>query len=295
MTPEAVESVLADFRSWLYQAAAAVPDPPPDPEERIDLHTLLAQFTALRHEVNLQTRASRSQMEQNAEALAHLAQALEALEQAGEAPREAADRAEEERLRPLLKALVDVYDALSLAEREVQRVREKVLPSLEPLTAAVPPAAEPSADGSLSGPAEPPRPGFWGRLFGGRRPERADPHSERLRAEVQRLNQALRQQAQAQQERHRQAGEAAGRVRDVLDSLLTGYTMSLQRVARVLRQHGLETIPAVGEPFDPERMEVLEAVGDSGRPANEVVGEVRRGYLWRGRVFRFAQVRVARS
>jgi molecular chaperone GrpE (heat shock protein) len=57
----------------------------------------------------------------------------------------------------------------------------------------------------------------------------------------------------------------------------------------------LEPIASAGQPFDPERMEVLEAVGDTGRPAGEVVEEVRRGYLRDGRVFRYAQVRVAKS
>jgi molecular chaperone GrpE len=71
--------------------------------------------------------------------------------------------------------------------------------------------------------------------------------------------------------------------------------MGLQRLERALSQHGLEAIPAAGEPFDPERMEVLEAVDGTGRPPGEVLAEVRRGYLWRGRVFRYAQVRVARS
>jgi molecular chaperone GrpE len=42
-------------------------------------------------------------------------------------------------------------------------------------------------------------------------------------------------------------------------------------------------------------MEVVEAVSETGRPAGEVIEELRRGYLWRGRVFRYAQVRVARS
>ena len=74
-------------------------------------------------------------------------------------------------------------------------------------------------------------------------------------------------------------------------SLLT----ALQRLERAMRQHGLEPTEAVGQPFDPERMEVLEAVTDSGRPPGEVLEEVRRGYLWNGRVFRYAQVRVARS
>lgn len=50
----------------------------------------------------------------------------------------------------------------------------------------------------------------------------------------------------------------------------------------------------MSERFDPERMEVVEVVIDSGKPAGEVIEEVRRGYFWRGRVFRFAQVRVAK-
>jgi molecular chaperone GrpE len=88
--------------------------------------------------------------------------------------------------------------------------------------------------------------------------------------------------------------QAADRVREVLGSLLTGYTMSLQRLERTLQQHGLEPIPCAGQRFDPEQMEVVEVVADAGR-AGQVVEEVRRGYLWRGRVFRFAQVKVARA
>ena len=228
--------MLADFRAWLREAT--VPPPPAPDAEAIDLHTLLAQFTALRHEVHLQTRAARAQQEQTAEALAALQQS------------QPVDRDGDEALRPLLKALVDVYDSLSLAEREVRRAQDHVAP---PQSAPTPPAAAPS---------------FWSRLFG-RKPVSA--------------------------ERPQQAAPAADRAPQVLASVLTGYTMSLQRVERALRQHGLEPIPAVGEPFDPERMEVLEVVNDSGRPSGEVVGEVRRGYLWRGRVLRFAPVRVAKS
>ena len=81
-------------------------------------------------------------------------------------------------------------------------------------------------------------------------------------------------------------------LRRMLDSLVTGYAMSLQRLERAVQQCGLEPIPCVGQPFDPERMEVVEVVSDPARPAGEVVEEVRRGYLWRGRVFRYAQVSV---
>jgi molecular chaperone GrpE len=70
--------------------------------------------------------------------------------------------------------------------------------------------------------------------------------------------------------------------------------MSLQRVERALQQYGLEGMECVGQPFDPEHMEAVEVVQENGRAACEVIDEVRRGYIWKGRVFRFAQVRVAK-
>ena len=96
-------------------------------------------------------------------------------------------------------------------------------------------------------------------------------------------------------ERYERGQQSVERVRQLLGSLVAGYRMGLQRIERILVQYDLEPIPAAGTLFDPERMEVLEAVENTGRPTGEVLEEVRRGYLWRGRVFRFAQVRVARS
>src|SRR5437764_4245808 len=70
VTPEQIEAILADFRDWLREAMQASESPPES--EPVDLHTLVAQFTALRQEVNLQTRAVRQQQEQNAETLRQL-------------------------------------------------------------------------------------------------------------------------------------------------------------------------------------------------------------------------------
>ncbi len=274
-----METVLADFRAWLSQAArgpsstgleiahAAGPEPEETP---VDLHTLLGQFLALRHEVNLQTRAVRSQQEQNTETLKQLTQALQVLRQSQSAAEEKQGQSEEELLRPVLKTLVDLYDALAPAEREAGRVARTILPGLDGLT----PGREP--DNS------PPRRSFFRRLFGRREvsPETGtgllQPQSHVPISGGQQLQQALE------------------RIRQLLGSLLTGYTMSVQRVERTLQQHGLEPIPAVGQPFDPELMEVVEVVTGSDRPAGEVIEEVRRGYLWHGRVFRYAQVRVAK-
>ncbi len=140
------------------------------------------------------------------------------------------------------------------------------------------------------------RPSLWARWFGSGQAPGAPPQAlldeaASLRAQVA----AQQQQLQALRERQDQARQAAQRTRQFVTSLITGYTMSLQRVERALQQHGLEAIPTVGEPFDPEVMEVLEVLHEPGRTATEVVEEVRRGYVWRGHVFRCAQVRVARA
>jgi molecular chaperone GrpE len=96
----------------------------------VDLHTLVAQFTALRHEVNLQTRASRAAVEQTAET-------IKLLGQPKTAPQEA--------IRPLVIALIDIADALAVALRQVEKTRAAAEELLD-----TPPA---------------PKPGFLARLF----------------------------------------------------------------------------------------------------------------------------------
>jgi molecular chaperone GrpE len=267
LTPDRIESVLSQFRAWLHDAAArsGTAKTPQPPAETIDLHTLVAQFTALRHEVNLQTRAVRAQQEQNTETLASLQQALESLRLATSTAAQPRDDSS----RALLQTLIEIHDALALATGEAKRMRESVLPGLERMAAA---EQDDRVDSTTS------RPSFLARLFGGG--EKSTQFRREWAAERQCMDD-LRQSA-------RQS-------RGILDSLTTGYTMSLQRIERALRQNELEPIPCVGELFDPERMEALEVVSGSGRSSGEVVDEVRRGYLWRGRVFRHAQVRVAKD
>jgi molecular chaperone GrpE len=261
LTPDAVAAVLADFRQWLTDLSAPAVDEAIAtslrPEETIDLHTLLGQFLAVRQEVNLQTRAVRAQQEQNAETLRQLSTALDSLGQSQARAEQYQQRAAEETLRPLLTTLIDLYDALAIAGREMQRTHETVRDTLEQFSAATDEEAPTSWLATL-------RQSLFGRT------RKTDPRAA-------------------------QARENGERIRQMLASLVAGYTMSLQRVERALRQHGLEAIATAGERFDPERMEVVEAVAQSGRPAGEVLDEIRRGYLWNGRVFRYAQVRVAKS
>ena len=236
LTAEAIEAVLDDFRAWLHDLAKDE-RPPVDSErgESVDLFALVGQFTALRHEVNMQTRAARAAVEQNTEALKLLA----AIEPADP----------DEELRPIAKALIDITDALSLSWRQMEKFRD---------------TAEPLLD-EIEEPSPSPTPGFFGRLFG-----------SRSNAVEPATNPAL--------DKLRQLAAAAA----------DGYAMSLRRMERILPTMELEPQACVGEPFDPDTMEAVEVVGDSGEPAGTVIEEVRPGYLWRGKVIRFAQVKVAR-
>jgi molecular chaperone GrpE len=270
LTPEHVATVLADFHAWLSLLPAPPEVPLTDANHGPDLFLLLEQLTALRHEVNLQTRATRSQQEQNDTTLARLSSALDSLQQA----RAAAVEERDERLRPVLKTLVELYDALAVAGREVQRVQDVVLPALqEALDRRAAELPEPPLAPESSGLA---------RWFGVRGPDLSA-----YRARVA----AWRKRDLEETDRQRQG---FARVRQLLASLGTGYTMGLQRIERALKQHGLQTVAAVGQPFDPERMEAVEAATDSGLPTGQVLDEVQRGYLWNGRVFRYARVRVAK-
>jgi len=282
LTPESIERILANFRDWIGELPPIRKEPSsngaPEPEHgsgQVDLHTLVGQFVALRHEVNLQTKSTRASLEQNATTLQQLEEAVE--EQRGRPEFEPERMDGRDELRPLLKAVVDVYDALALAKRQVERQKDKIIAGLETVMNEL--DIEPPPDAGA-----PYRPGFWQRVMGGRDPS----------ANTDSLKQWRDRTMRKIQERQQRVGEAAEFVRQAFEGLLTGYAMSLNRIERVLPQFGVVAIDCLGEEFDPEIMEVVEAVAQSGRPAGEVLEEVRRGYIWKETVFRYAQVRVAR-
>lgn len=238
--------MLADFRGWLL----ALTDPPPAPAREppaVELATVVAQFTALRHDVNLQTKAVRAATDQTAEVLAKLPKP-----EPTEKPPDA---------KPLLKALIDIADALFTARKQI----EKAIDAVEPLANEI--------DDSPTTPAvevsEPRQTGFFARLFGAKPAPVVITHQQPPPA-------------------------AATKLAPLLAGLADGYALSLGRVEKLLPQYGFTVIECVGKPFDPELMEVVEMVGDTGQPSRTVVEEVRRGYRLNGTIHRFAQVKVAR-
>lgn len=273
MRRDVLARAVDDFRRWYDDAVSTNGEAPPAPAPSIDLATLLGHYLGLRQEVNLQTRAVRSQQEQNAEVVRQLGQTVEMLARQQSRADQLERQNQEEKLRPLVMSLIELHDALSLAGREIGRVEDNILPALEEMgdepDLEVPPAVAPGPASSV-----------WARWFGSEPVAATDDFRRERQA---RIDDAVRRQ------------ETADRAAAALASVVTGYAMGLERVERALVKHGLEPIAAAGEPFDPERMEVLEAVFDSGRPGGEVLDEVRRGYTWNGRLLRCAQVRVARD
>lgn len=256
MTPERIDAVLSDFRGWL--EALAGPLPPVAEPPAFDLNLVVAQFSALRHDVNLQTKATRAVAEQTAEVLKHVAQPADP----------------DEAVRPLVKAIIDIADALGTAIARIEKARETLEPLLEELAAAELPPLPESQESA--------RPGFFARMFA------APPATDldwRTWAD---------QTCQLNEEKAAAASKAVDTLRPVIAGVSDGYAMSLRRVERVLPTFGVDAIESLGQPFDPELMEAVEMTASPDTAPGTVVEEVRRGYRWKGKLFRFAQVKVAR-
>ncbi|QEL19698.1 nucleotide exchange factor GrpE [Limnoglobus roseus] len=167
MSGDRVEQILGDFRGWL-DGLTTLPaaTPPADP---LNLQQLVAQFTALRHDVNMQTKAARTAVEQTNAAM-RLLQPTESVtpEEAEEEP-----ASDSEHLRPIVKMLLDVHDALSVAQRQMEKAKRSAGEVLE----------SPAADAK--------RPGFVARLFGATTPDVTtwQRHADRMREHAGKLQQ----------------------------------------------------------------------------------------------------------
>ena len=81
----------------------------------------------------------------------------------------------------------------------------------------------------------------------------------------------------------------------LLASLGDGYQLICGRLQRMLAEHRIERLACVGQSVDPSRMSVIELVDAPGVAPETVVEEIRPGYVWRGIVVRYAEVRATRA
>ncbi|MEE8385386.1 MAG: nucleotide exchange factor GrpE, partial [Dehalococcoidia bacterium] len=77
------------------------------------------------------------------------------------------------------------------------------------------------------------------------------------------------------------------------DPVVQGVKLMSEQYTRVLKDHGIEPIEAVGQPFDPTLHEAMMQDRDSDQPAGTVTEKMQRGYQMNDRVLRPARVAVA--
>jgi molecular chaperone GrpE len=253
------EALLDRFRDWLRDARDEAGrfngDPAPSPTgPDVGLYRLVEEFTALRHEVKLETKGSRGLQEQVETLLPALRQAVDQFRAVGPKEEQAALAA----ARPLAEAIADLDEALDRGRLEIEKARDRI----DAEAARSVTSMESDLDALYEG--QP-----WFRRLGLRA------YHERARELVGRRMRETRP--------------------ELFAALLEGYGLIQSRLRRAMDAGQVRRIESVGLPIDPGLMTVIEVVDSPDQPPGHVVDEVRRGYTWRGRVLRYAEVRAARE
>lgn len=87
--------------------------------------------------------------------------------------------------------------------------------------------------------------------------------------------------------------ETALRIDASPEAIREGIALALRHLVNALEAKGMKQIESVGQPFDPRFHEAMGVVPAPGRPANTVVTELAKGYVFHDRVLRPARVQIA--
>jgi molecular chaperone GrpE len=74
-----------------------------------------------------------------------------------------------------------------------------------------------------------------------------------------------------------------------------GIELIYAKLTDLLKRQGLKPIEAVGKPFDPNIHHAVAHEDSPGHQDDEVIGELRRGYLRHDRLLRPSMVKVAKA
>ena len=85
----------------------------------------------------------------------------------------------------------------------------------------------------------------------------------------------------------------SGKETDDASALLKGVEMIHRNLTRMLEREGLECIDAVGKVFDPKFHEIVVKIPRNDCKEGLVLEEVRRGFVFKGRVLRPCMVNVS--
>ncbi|MGC9225311.1 MAG: nucleotide exchange factor GrpE [Terracidiphilus sp.] len=87
----------------------------------------------------------------------------------------------------------------------------------------------------------------------------------------------------------------AQHAQEILGALSHGYSLTLDRLDEALVACGVDRIACLNRGFDPQRMTAVDIEETAAVPEGTVVEVYREGYEWNGKVYRTAQVKVARN
>ena len=78
-----------------------------------------------------------------------------------------------------------------------------------------------------------------------------------------------------------------------LEALLAGVELTRKGLHTMLERFEVKPLESVGQPFNPDEMDALTMEASEEIPANHVVTEFAKGYTFKDRVLRHAQVVVS--
>lgn len=87
--------------------------------------------------------------------------------------------------------------------------------------------------------------------------------------------------------------EGAQEEDESVDHFREGVRLLYKQIHDVFNRVGVVHVPAQGQPFDPHLHEAIAREEDPDCAENTITLELRRGYLFKGRLLRPAQVKVA--
>lgn len=123
---EDIDGILDRFRRWLetsrQEAEALGSEEPSDDRPEFGLVNLVEEFTALRHEVKLQTKSGRGVIDQAESTIAALRQAIEHFRSVEPKEAQAAWSAG----KAIAEALGDLDEALARGRREIERISRRL-------------------------------------------------------------------------------------------------------------------------------------------------------------------------
>ena len=79
------------------------------------------------------------------------------------------------------------------------------------------------------------------------------------------------------------------------DGLLEGVQMTLTQFSQLLNKFGVESVDAIGQPFDPAYHQAMGQLESEEHPVNTVVQQMQKGYQLNKRLLRPAFVMLAKA